>query len=331
MHNKTFIIIALVLWFVANPTALAAQHAVGFNIVDGQGTIYQLTQENGQIVRRPYTAAGNFLSYPYNSFTTVLRASAEDLALPIGSFLPPNEGRIICSDKGTDRGTCYLISQGKKAGFTSESVFKDSGFNFANAIYGDTSFLEADVPISTANAAHRPGALILKQGTVYLIAAPTILLGIPDLTTFNSWGYSFRDVIIANQFDDQLIVIGTLAQRPTGKLDPTYITLQPSGVSGKITLTTGGCGPLPPPDAHVDCSIKTSAQANTKLTITRADGSMVTEVTSSTDGFFYALLSPGNYILNDNKGFGGSPIARDFIVTENQFTSVDLEVFLLAP
>src|SRR5690349_2329769 len=74
--------------------ANAAVHTAGTNVVS-QGTIFMIT-DDGQ--RRPYTSAGAFLSYGFNSWSTVQQATSEDLALPIGSFIPPRDGKIICSD-----------------------------------------------------------------------------------------------------------------------------------------------------------------------------------------------------------------------------------------
>jgi hypothetical protein len=110
-------------------TAQAAQHALGSNIVTPQGTVYTITKENNQVVIRPYTSPGAFLSFGYNTWESISGASAEDMALPVGSFIAPQDGKIICSDRGADKGTCYLITSGKKAGFTSAYVFTQLGYN----------------------------------------------------------------------------------------------------------------------------------------------------------------------------------------------------------
>src|SRR5579864_633724 len=101
-------------------TSFAAAHSAGVNVKSSDGTIYFITTD-GQ--RRPYTSAGAFLSYGLNSFGNVAVASAEDLSLPVGSFIPPQDGKIICSDRGGDKGTCYLISQSAKVGFPSAAIF----------------------------------------------------------------------------------------------------------------------------------------------------------------------------------------------------------------
>ena len=117
--------------------ASAAPDADGTNIVDSSGTVYMIIA--GQ--RRPYTSAGAFLSYGFNSFASVVPASSDDLALPVGSFIPPQDGSIICSNKGSDMGTCYEISSGMKYGFTSAAVFTGLGFSFANSLSGDVSWM----------------------------------------------------------------------------------------------------------------------------------------------------------------------------------------------
>ena len=120
--------------------SLAAAHSAGTNI-SSNGTIYMVT-DNSYI--RPYTSAGAFLSYSFNSWAGVQAATPEDLALPQGSFIPARDGKIVCSDRGADKGTCYLITGGKTAAFVSAEVFKGLGFSFSKALYGDVSFLAKD-------------------------------------------------------------------------------------------------------------------------------------------------------------------------------------------
>src|SRR5258708_22550113 len=95
--------------------AQAGAHANGTKVVKSDGTVGMII--NGQF--RAYTSAGAFLSYGFNSFDSVVTANSDDLALPMGSFIPPQDGKVICSDRGADQGTCYLITAGQKAGFTS--------------------------------------------------------------------------------------------------------------------------------------------------------------------------------------------------------------------
>lgn len=198
------------------PQARAAVHAAGTNVVSN-GTIYMITDDGH---RRPYTSAGAYLSYGFNSWQTVVPASAEDLALPEGSFIPPRDGKIVCSDRGTDKGTCYLITNGKRAAFVSAAVFKALGFSFAKALYGDVSFLEKDSDITNAQDQHRAGVLINKNGTIYLVSQGG-LMGIPSMDVLASWGYSVNDTVNANASDAAIANAAVIVRREGAKLSPT--------------------------------------------------------------------------------------------------------------
>jgi hypothetical protein len=188
-------------------SAGVTSHAIGTNIVTTDGTIFTLTADGN---RRPYTSAGAFLSYGFNSFANTVPANSADLSKPVGSFIPPRDGSITCSDRGTDMGTCYLITAGKRAGFTSSSVFNALGFSFLNAQYGDVSFMETAPNISTAQQAHLYGTLINNSGTLQIIASGA-LVGIPSMQVLTSWGYNPAHAVIANSFDrayQQMMVLG---------------------------------------------------------------------------------------------------------------------------
>jgi hypothetical protein len=212
---RKFILCALVLVLGLSaqvPIARAAAHGLGGNIITPQGTVFTITKENGQTVRRPYTSPGAFLSYGYNTWETVMGASAEDLSLPIGSFIAPQDGKVICSDRGSDRGTCYLITGGKKAGFTSEYVFRQLGYDFRYSMIGDVSFLPTTANIDTPTAPHKAGTLVNKDGTIYLVSGNG-LLGLPSWATLQSWGYMSTDIVLANSADRSLPVVGTLVAK----------------------------------------------------------------------------------------------------------------------
>src|SRR5450631_2288673 len=113
--------VAMTVSFLAPLAAHAAAHAAGANVSSSDGTVWMIMPDG---TRRAYTSAGAFLSYGFNSWSQVVPASADDLALPAGSsFIPPQDGSIICSDRGSDKGTCYEVSGGMKFGFTSAAVF----------------------------------------------------------------------------------------------------------------------------------------------------------------------------------------------------------------
>jgi hypothetical protein len=199
--------------------ASAAVHPGGAN-VSNNGTVYMVT-DNGQ--RRPYTSAAAFLSYGFNSWTAVSPATPEDLALPEGSFIPPRDGKIVCSDRGSDKGTCYLITDSKRAAFVSGQVFSELGFSFSQALYGDVSFLASADDINSSAEQHRSGVLINKNGTIYLVDFGS-LLGIPSMDVLATWGYSLNDVVPANGSDASLSQNLVISPRQGAKLRPTEVS-----------------------------------------------------------------------------------------------------------
>jgi hypothetical protein len=208
----------------------AAAHSPGTNVISS-GTIYMIA--NGQ--RRAYTSEGAFLSYGFNAWGTVLPASPEDMALPEGSFIPPRDGKIVCSDRSPDKGTCYLITNGKRSAFVSEAVFKKLGFSFGKTLKGDVSFLEKDSDIANDAEAHKPGVLINKNGTIYLVSSNG-LMGIPSPEVLNTWGYSFADAVSANSSDSNQSQISVIANRQGAQLSPNQET---AGSANESSLVQG--------------------------------------------------------------------------------------------
>ncbi len=277
--SATAMVLAGVVPFVAS----AAVHAVGQNVLSSDGTVWMITPQN---TRRAYTSGGAFLSYGFNSFANVVAASPEDLSLPVdpAGFIPPQDGSIICSDRGTDKGTCYLITAGMKAGFTSAAVFTGRGFKFSSGQNGDVSFLGSTSNIGDTTSANRSGVLVNKSGTVYLVG-PTGLLGIPDITTFNGWGYSFAKVVPANAADAAMSVTGVMATRMAGQLSPTALVgtgcttncVPPTGGSLSVSLasntpaaTNVASGAAFIPFTAVNFTAGGSAVTVTGLTLTRS-------------------------------------------------------------
>lgn len=225
-----------VLMALAPFAAHAAVHAAGTNVLESNGTVAMVGTDG---MLHPYTSAGAFLSYGFNSFASVVTASPEDMALSTGSFIPPQDGSIICSDRGADQGTCYFISAGQKYGFTSAAVFTGLGFSFANAKSGDVSWMTMGSSlINSSSMAHLTGTLINKGGTVYLVGANGNLLGIPDLNTFNSWGYSFNNVVPANAADTGSQT-GVMAMRTAGQLSPSWTTTGSTGCTSNCNVVSG--------------------------------------------------------------------------------------------
>jgi hypothetical protein len=182
----------------------------GQNVLIGN-TVYFLDPSSS---KRPYTSAGGFLSFGFNSFNTVLMPNQDEQNLPTGAFVYPMEGSLI-----NDHGTVYVITSGERAGFTKAAVFLGLGYKWSNVIVGDTSFITTLPPINSTAQAHLPGTLINDKGTVYLIA-PEGKIGIPSIDVFKSWGYSFGKAVLANAFDHPILQVGVMSPRAAGELSP---------------------------------------------------------------------------------------------------------------
>lgn len=202
------------------------------------GTVWFVTKD---MQKRPFTSAGAFLSYGFLNFSQVMDADASVTSLPTGSFIPPADGKIFCATetKGSDvAGECSLITGGKKAAFTSAAVFAAQGFSFSRAMYGDSSFLSKTANIDNGSAAHLPGVLINNGGTVQMVVSGG-LWGIPSIEVFNSWGYSFADVVPANSADTAKSQIGVIPARMPGELVPTA-TSNPTPGPGSASCPNDG-------------------------------------------------------------------------------------------
>jgi len=243
--KKVFVVglaASTVLMGLAPLAASAAAHAAGTNVMSSDGTVWMVMPDG---TRRAYTSAGAFLSYGFNSWSTVVVANADDLALTAGGFIPPQDGSITCSDRGADKGTCYLITGSQKAGFTSAAVFTGRGFSFSNAQMGDVSWMGSySALINDTTSANLPGVLVNNNGTVQLVGT-TGLLGIPDLATFNGWGYSFSKVVPANAADKAMVQTGVMAARTPGQLSPTATTgtTPPPPVGGGLSVSLASNNP----------------------------------------------------------------------------------------
>ena len=207
--------------FVPSYNANAANAGGVYKTPDG--TVWFVTSD---MQKRPFTSAGAFLSYGFLSWSQVMDADSSVTSLPTGSFIAPQDGRIFCATETKDndvKGECALITGGQKAAFTSEAVFTGQGFSFSRAFYGDSSFLAKTSNIDSSSAQHRPGVLINNNGTVQLVVNGG-LWGVPSMEVFNSWGWSFADVVPANTADKMLTQVGIIPARQAGQLVPTGTT-----------------------------------------------------------------------------------------------------------
>lgn len=194
--------------------AAAAPHQAGMNCLSGT-TVYYIDASGH---KDAYTSAGAFLSYGTNSWSNVVQCSAEDMALPSGNFVTPASGKLYLSTQ--DGKTVYVITNGQRAGFTNPAALLGLGYSFSKVTPADTSFMTTLAPISTAAMAHPIGTLINDNGTIKLVVAGGVE-GIPTVATFNSWGYSFNDVVLANSYDRALPMTGgVMPSAVPGYLDP---------------------------------------------------------------------------------------------------------------
>ena len=191
-------------------------HPVGSNVASPDGTVWLITS-TGQ--RRPYISDVAFTSYGFNSFNNVASASKGDLALPIGPFIVPRDGKLYASNDGADNGVVYVMSRTQKFAFTGVDVFTGLGYNFSSTLAANLTSVPFGGVIASSTAAHIRGSLINQNGTVLYVGANG-KYGIPDLATFNSWGFSFVEVLPASAGDYNLAQAGILPARVAGELNP---------------------------------------------------------------------------------------------------------------
>ncbi len=87
------------------------------------------------------------------------------------------------------------------------------GYDYVIRVLSATGQLTADTqPFGIKSNTVRVGSLINKSGTVYLVGQKG-LYGFPDLATFNSWGYTFSQVVTANSAESALSQIGVVPMR----------------------------------------------------------------------------------------------------------------------
>lgn len=221
---------------VAAP-AFAAAHAVGTNVKSADGTVWMIMPAN---CRRAYTSEGAFLSYGFNNWGSVQVANADDLALPVcpEGFIPPQDGGIIFSDRGADKGTGYVISEGKKYGFPTEAIFYAQGYTYAWAKWADVSWMTTGGVINDGAQAHLPGTLVNNNGTVQFVDTNG-LRGFPTPSVFSSWGYNFGMVVPANTADKAKSQVSVLGDRMAGYLSPTGGTANPPSTGSMVTVSAG--------------------------------------------------------------------------------------------
>ncbi|MHB8871783.1 MAG: hypothetical protein ACYC5G_04985 [Candidatus Doudnabacteria bacterium] len=198
------------------PVPVGSAHSSGSNVISGS-TVYFISADGK---KRPYTSGGAFLSYGFNSWSDVKEATDGDLALPTGSFVPPMDGSLI-----NDKGTIYIITNGKRLGVSSDSIFRALGYSYRNVMPGDTSFMTTIGPVTSSDVSHPSGTLVNDNGTEYLNTCNG-KLGIPTNEVFFSWGFSYAKDVFANAADRALQVLGLMTQKGNADLSPTANTCQ---------------------------------------------------------------------------------------------------------
>lgn len=197
-------------------------HPEDTHILTPDGTVWRIVFGT----RMPYTSAGAFLSYGYNSWDKVVQANTADVALPASTdsypsktnYIPPRDGSLI-----NDNGTIYVVSDWHRRGFSSAKVFLDLGYSFSNAIPGDTSFLTTYTPISSSKREHAPGTVINDNGTLCFLQSPFRAEDktsgrqcFSSMTDFYNWGFKLNEVIPANSYDRKLPLRAPLYPRQPG-------------------------------------------------------------------------------------------------------------------
>lgn len=227
------LVIPITLSITAPGTSLPANvaHPEGANVKSVDGTVYRIM--NG--TRNPYTSAGAFLSYGYNSWADVQLANAADMAMPVPTctqagtnnqrpcYIVPRDGSLI-----NDQGTIYIITDNYRIGFASAEAFLGLGYSFGDALVGDTSFLTTLEAINTDQIAHPSGTVVNDKGTICVIESPfrtgnnkSDRKCFSKLSDMNSWGIRSNEILMANSYDRQLPIAGIIAARtPTSMMNP---------------------------------------------------------------------------------------------------------------
>lgn len=195
---------------LANAVTVEGNHNPGTNVRTPDGTVYRISENK---VLQPYTSAGAFLSYKFNSWARVVEANSADLQLPKSSdYIPPRNGSLI-----NDKGTVYIITDGQRAGFTLESIFNGFSYSYANVYSGDTSFMENYRVFSFVDQKHPNGTLINDKGTLYIMQHG-FRVGIPSMAVLDSWGYWVNEAVPANTYDLQAEVSSVLQPRMANQM-----------------------------------------------------------------------------------------------------------------
>jgi hypothetical protein len=184
--------------------------AIPIRLVDNSGTFYLII--NG--VSHGVTDPGMLNSYGL-IFSNAVPATAQDISLPQGSLLTPDDGALV---KTAQDPTIYLVSGQQRHGFASASVFLGLGFHWVSVLTVTAPELNQQpigTIISDPQSQHLPGLDINKDGTIYYIGQDNQLHGYPSLAAYNSWHIAndFSVVVPANAADMALPVGNLVSAR----------------------------------------------------------------------------------------------------------------------
>ncbi len=131
-------------------------------------------------------------------------------------------------------GTVYLVESNGLYGFPSLAIFNSWGYSFSNISGGNSA--EIGMPMASVvpmrdsacnsildqinNSCSslgqiRPGALINKNGTIYLVDQSG-LYGFPSASIFFSWNLSFSDIVTANNAENNLPFVDLMQIKHVG-------------------------------------------------------------------------------------------------------------------
>ncbi len=192
-------------------------HAAGTNVRGYDGSVWLITNTG---TRRRYTSTEAFQSYRFNNESSVVTMSYGDYNLPEGNIILPAEGRLYLSSTGTDSGQYFVMSGPTKHAFINNTMIGVMGFNTNNAISVDLQLATFGYTIVQSSERHPKGTLINANGMVFYTTEAG-KIGIATVSAFNSWGWSFSDIVPATSGDLGLpIEDGLIQVRTPGQLTP---------------------------------------------------------------------------------------------------------------
>jgi hypothetical protein len=183
---------------------------VSGTLIDDSGTYYLI--ENG--VKEGVTNPGILQTYGY-TFAEASLPTASQSALATSGNLSPASGSLV---KTADDPTVYLVANGNRYGFTSESAFSTLGYSFGSVrtvTDPELDVLPVSTPLQATITAHVKGTNVMtSDGTIYYTDG-VILYPYTSLSSYNSWNLpnDFTTVVQANSADLALPIGSAMGTR----------------------------------------------------------------------------------------------------------------------